>query len=65
MTARQLTKQELDALRTDMQAASVLMKVALAERRQEKLGTNADISHAKKTNPRSGDNWPAHSPQAV
>ncbi len=36
MTARQLTKQELDALRTDMQAASVLMKVALAERRQEK-----------------------------
>lgn len=57
MTARQLTKQELDALRTDMQAASVLMKVALAERRQEKLCTNADISHAKKTNPRSGDNW--------
>jgi len=29
MTARQLTKQELDALRTDMQAASVLMKVGV------------------------------------
>ena len=48
MTARQLTKQELDALRTDMQAASAWMKAALAERHQEKLGKNADISHAKK-----------------
>ena len=65
MTARQLTKQELATLRTDMQAASAWMKAALAERRQDKFDTNADISHAKKTNPRSGDNWPAHSPQAV
>lgn len=54
MTARQLTKQELNSLRTDMQAASVWMKAALAERRQEnqeKFGTNADISHAKKHQP--------------
>ena len=65
MTVRRLTEQELEALRTDMQAASAWMKAALAERRQDKFDTNADISHAKKTNPRSGDNWPAHSPQAV
>ena len=65
MTARQLTKQELAALRTDMQEASAWMKAALAERRQDKFDSNADISHAKKDQPLLRDNWPAHSPQAV
>ena len=64
MTARQLTKQELAALRTDMQAASAWMKAALAERRRDKFDTNADISHAK-NQPRSGITGFAHSPQAV
>ena len=51
MTVRRLTEQELEALRTDMQAASAWMKATLAERRQDKFDANADISHAKKSQP--------------
>ncbi|MCX4043023.1 hypothetical protein OR620_22985 [Aeromonas hydrophila] len=49
MTARQLTEQELAALRTDMQAASAWMRTALAKRRQDKLYTDAKIAHAQKS----------------
>ena len=48
MTVRRLTEQELEALRTDMQAASAWMRTALAKRRQDKLYTDAKIAHAQK-----------------
>ena len=48
MTVRRLTEQELDALRTDMQAASMLMKAKLAKRRDSKPNATSNMAHAQK-----------------
>ena len=48
MTVRQLTEQELEALRTDMQAASMLMKAKLAKRRESRPNATLNIAHAQK-----------------
>lgn len=48
MTVRQLTEQELEALRTDMQAASMLMKAKLAKRRESKPNATSNIAYAQK-----------------
>ena len=48
MTVRQLTEQELEALRTDMQEASMWMKTKLAKRRESAPDTAAKIAHAQK-----------------
>ena len=49
MTVRQLTEQELEALRTDMQEASMWMKTKLAKRRESATDTTAKIAHAQKS----------------
>ena len=55
MTVRQLTEQELEALRTDMQAASMLMKAKLAKRRECEADETATIAHAQRAqNPLRG-----------
>ena len=48
MTVRRLTEQELEALRTDMQEASMSMKTKLAKRRESATDTTAKIVHAQK-----------------
>lgn len=48
MTVRRLTEQELEALRTDMQEASMSMKTKLAKRRESATDTTAKIAHAQK-----------------
>ena len=48
MTVRQLTEQELEALRTDMQAASMLIKAKLAKRRESRPNATSSIAHAQK-----------------
>ncbi|WP_323966312.1 hypothetical protein [Aeromonas hydrophila] len=48
MTVKQLTEQELEALRTDMQAASMLMREKLAKRRESKHNATSSIAHAQK-----------------
>lgn len=45
MTVRRLTEQELEALRTDMQEASMSMKT---KRRESATDTTAKIAHAQK-----------------
>ena len=49
MTVRRLTEQELEALRTDMQEASMWMKTKLAKRRESVTDTTAKIAHAQKS----------------
>ena len=46
MTVRRLTEQELEALRTDMQEASMSMKTKLAKRRESATDTTAKIGVA-------------------
>lgn len=55
MTIRRLTEQELEALRTDMQEASMWMKTKLAKQRESAPDTTAKIAHAQKPqDPRGG-----------
>ena len=49
MTVRRLTEQELEALRTDMQEASMSMKTKLAKRRESATDTTAKIAQAQKS----------------
>ena len=57
MTVRRLTEQELEALRTDMQEASMSMKTKLAKRRESATDTTAKIAHAQKgVSSRNGKN---------
>lgn len=47
MTVRRLTEQELEALRTDMQEASMSMKTKLAKRRESATDTTAKIGDGR------------------